>query len=74
MSVEIAKLVHDRMILRKDFALGMKVLLYDSMLHLFSGKLRSLWTGPFVVTLAFPYGAVEIHDPTNGAKQKVSGQ
>ena len=38
---ERAKLFHDRRILRKEFALGMKVLLYDSRLHLFPGKLRS---------------------------------
>jgi len=35
------KLFHDRHILRKEFALGMKVLLYDSKLHIFLGKLRS---------------------------------
>jgi len=40
-SKKIAKLVHDRTILMKNFAPGMKVLLYDSRLHLFSGKLRS---------------------------------
>ena len=38
---ERAKLFHDKHILRKEFALGMKVLLYDSKLHLFPGKLRS---------------------------------
>jgi len=40
-SNERAKLVHDRIILRKDFVPGMNVLLYNSRLHLFSGKLRS---------------------------------
>jgi len=74
LSKERAKLVHDRIILRKDFAPGMKVLLYDSRIHLFSGKLRSRWTGPFVVTHAFPSGAVEMQDPTTGAKQKANGQ
>ena len=38
---ERAKLFHDRHILRREFAPGMKVLLYDSRLHLFPGKLRS---------------------------------
>ena len=32
---ERAKLCHDRYILRKEFTLGMKVLLYDSTLYLF---------------------------------------
>ena len=40
LSKERVKLVHDRMILRKVFDSGMKVLLYDLRLHLFSGKQR----------------------------------
>ena len=60
LSKKRAKLVHDKMIIRKDFSPSMKMLLYDSRLHLFPGKLRSYWIGPFVVTHAFPYGAVEI--------------
>ena len=74
LSEERAKLVNDKMILRKDFVRCTIVLLYDSRLHLFPGKLRSRWTGPFVVAHVFPYGAVEIRDPANGAKQKVNGQ
>jgi len=35
LSKEMEKLVHDGIILRKDFALGMKVLLYDSRLTSF---------------------------------------
>jgi len=27
-----------------------------------SGKLRSTWEGPFIVTKIFPYGAVEIKE------------
>ena len=38
---ERAKLFHDRHTFRKEFASRMKVLLYDSKLHLFPGKLRS---------------------------------
>ena len=43
---ERVKLFHDKHILRKEFALGMKVLLYDSKLYLFPGKFlvdRSLY-------------------------------
>ena len=43
------KRVHDKNILRKSFEPGQKVLLYNSRLHLFLGKLRSRWTGPFIV-------------------------
>ena len=52
----------------------MKVLLYDSKLHLFPGKLRSQWTGPYIVSHVFPYGAVEIQDPQTGATFKVNSQ
>jgi len=44
---------------------GQKVLLYDSRLHLFQGKLRSRWTGPSVIVRVFPHRAIEIKDPTN---------
>jgi len=71
---ERAKLFHDKHILRKEFAPGMKVLLYDSKLHLFPGKLRSRWTGPYIVLRVFPYGAVEIQDLESDAKFKVNGQ
>jgi len=44
----------------------MKVLLYDSRLHLFPRKLSSSWMGPYIVSRVFPYGAVEITDPETG--------
>jgi len=47
--------------------------LYDARLHLFSGKLRSKWTDPFVIVRVFPYGAVEIKDPNNDQVYKVNG-
>ena len=64
---------HDRSILRLEFKPNQKVLIYDSRLHLFSGKLRSKWIGPFVVEKAFPYGAVDIRDPKNGHIFRVNG-
>ena len=51
-----------------------KVLLYSSRLHMFPGKFRSRWTGPFVVKVVYPYGAVEIENPDNGKSFKVNGQ
>lgn len=56
------------------FEPGQKVLLYNSRLHLFPGKLRSRWKGPFVVRSVFSYGTIEIEDPTNGTTLKVNGQ
>lgn len=55
-----ANLFHDKHILRKEFAPRMKVHSYDSKLHLFLGKLRSRWPDPYLVSCAFPYGAVNI--------------
>jgi len=43
------KKFHDKKILRETFNIGQKVLLYNSQLHLFSEKLRSRWSGPFIV-------------------------
>jgi len=40
--------------------IGQKVLLYNSILKLMPGKLRSRWIGPFLVTNVFSYGAVKI--------------
>ncbi|XP_021763768.1 uncharacterized protein LOC110728425 [Chenopodium quinoa] len=51
---------HDARISKKEFVEGQKVLLYNSRLKLFPGKLRSRWSGPFQVSKTFPYGSVEI--------------
>ena len=40
---------HDQLIARKNFKKGDQVLLYDSKLHLFPGKLKSRWTGPYTI-------------------------
>ena len=71
---EKMKVFHDKHILRKSFEPSQKVLLYDSRLHLFPGKLRSRWTGPFIVKNVFLHGAVEIENPKNGNVFKVNGQ
>ncbi|XP_057999084.1 uncharacterized protein LOC131177922 [Hevea brasiliensis] len=47
---------HDRHILRKEIKEGDLVLLFNSRLKLFSGKLKSRWFGPFKVTQVFPHG------------------
>ncbi|KAJ6885479.1 TMV resistance protein N-like [Populus alba x Populus x berolinensis] len=46
-----------------QFVPGQQVLLFNSRLRLFPGKLKSRWSGPFTVVKVFPYGAVEVtHD------------
>ena len=61
------------MIVKKDFVVGQKVLLYNSRLGLMSGKLRSKWIDPFVVTNVFPYGTVEIKSDSTHKSFKVNG-
>ena len=71
---ERLKLFHDMTIVRKTFEPHQKVLLYSSRLHMFPGKLRSRWIGPFIVKVVYPYGAMEIENPENGKSFKVNGQ
>jgi hypothetical protein len=68
------KKIHDQHILRKSFEIGQKVLLYNSRLHLFPEKLKSRWTGLFIVRTISTHGAIEIEDPKNGSAFKVNGQ
>ncbi|CAN6681932.1 unnamed protein product [Malus baccata var. baccata] len=70
---EKSKAFHDKMILRKSFVIGQKVLLFNSRLRLFPGKLHSRWIGPFVITNIFPHGAVEIQSAKTGYVFKVNG-
>ncbi|GJX39187.1 putative ribonuclease H-like domain-containing protein [Tanacetum coccineum] len=39
---------------------GDRVLLFNSRLKIFSGKLKTHWTRPFTVAQVFPYGTVEL--------------
>nr|GEY59810.1 reverse transcriptase domain-containing protein [Tanacetum cinerariifolium] len=45
--------------------------LRDQALKIFSGKLKTRWTGPFTITHVFPYGTVELSQ-TDGANFKVT--
>ena len=71
---ERLKMFHDKTLVRKTFEPHQKVLLYNSCLHMFPGKICSKWTSPFVVKAVYPYGAVEIENPENGKSFKVNGQ
>ncbi|KAG9449976.1 hypothetical protein H6P81_009941 [Aristolochia fimbriata] len=65
---------HDKNIRMKNFEVGQKVLLYNSRLKLFPGKLKSRWQGPYEVIGVSNFGAFEIQQPKNGEKFKVNGQ
>nr|URM60731.1 ZF-HD family protein [Gymnema sylvestre] len=71
---ERTKAIHDRMIKKKNFIVGEKVLLYNSRLKLMPGKLRSRWIGPFIVTNVYPFGAVEIKSEVTSKSFTVNGQ
>ncbi|XP_060673095.1 uncharacterized protein LOC132803722 [Ziziphus jujuba] len=70
---EKTKRWHDKMIKKRNFHVGQKVLLYNSRLKLFPGKLRSRWSGPYDIVQIFPSGAIEITKPGHESF-KVNGQ
>ena len=70
---ERTKKMHDKLIQRRDFQVGDKVLLFNSRLRLFPGKLKSRWSGPFTVTDVKFYGAIEVMG-RDGTRFKVNGQ
>ncbi|CAM8947783.1 unnamed protein product [Rhodiola kirilowii] len=64
---------HDKKILRKEFKEGDQVLLFNSRLRLFLGKLTSRWTGPFKIQQVFEDGHVNLFN-TRGEIFKANGQ
>jgi hypothetical protein len=59
---ERTKAYHDKQLVRKEFHVGQKVLLYNSRIQLFLGKLKSRWYGPYTVTKVFSHGALEVYN------------
>ena len=64
---------HDQLITRKNFKEGDQVLLYDSKLHLFPGKLKSRWTSPFIIHQVHPNGSVDLLNSKDNRVFKVNG-
>ena len=52
---------------------GQRVLLYDSKLHIFPGKLKSRWIGPFTIHQVYSNGVVELLNSNSTGSFKVSG-
>ena len=71
---EKVKRWHDKKIENKFFKSGDKVLLYNSRLKLFLGKLRSKREGPHIVEEAYPSGAVKLKGKTPSLSWVVNGQ
>ncbi|GJZ49038.1 reverse transcriptase domain-containing protein [Tanacetum coccineum] len=59
-------------ITNQHFNVGDRVLLFNSRLKIFSGKLKTRWSGPFIITKVFPYGTIELSQP-DGPNFKVNG-
>nr|GEZ65330.1 reverse transcriptase domain-containing protein [Tanacetum cinerariifolium] len=69
---EKKKKIYDFKIKNRIFNVGDWVLLFNSRFKIFSGKLKTRWSGPFTITKFFPYGIVELSQP-DGLNFKVNG-
>nr|GEY82589.1 reverse transcriptase domain-containing protein [Tanacetum cinerariifolium] len=69
---EKTKQINDSKIKNRVFNVGDRVLLFNSRLKIFSGKLKTRCSGPFTITKVFPYGTVELSQ-ANGPNFKVKG-
>src|SRR3954470_3375773 len=57
---ENMKRYHDKKLKKKEFKVGDLVLLFNSRLRLFPGKLKSKWSGPFMVRTIHGQGSKTI--------------
>nr|GEY15008.1 hypothetical protein [Tanacetum cinerariifolium] len=57
---ERTKKLHDAKIKNQIFNVGDQVLLFNSRLKIFSGKLKSRWSGPFTIAEVYPYGTAKL--------------
>ena len=67
------KELHDLHIVRKRFHEGQNVILYDSRLYPFPGKLKSRWTWPFVIRSISTFGVIEIKNLDSAQRLTVNG-
>nr|GFA63732.1 reverse transcriptase domain-containing protein [Tanacetum cinerariifolium] len=68
---EQTKKLHDDKIKNRIFNVGDQVLLFNSRLKIFSGKLKSRWSGPFTIFEIYPYGTAKLIHP-DGCNFKVN--
>ena len=64
---------HDQLISNKEFQEGQRVLMYDTRLHIFLGKLKSRWIGPFIIHRVYSNGVVELLNSNGKDSFKVNG-
>nr|GEW32380.1 reverse transcriptase domain-containing protein [Tanacetum cinerariifolium] len=61
---EKTKRLHDSKIKDRVFNIGDRALLFNSRLKIFFGKLKSRWSCLFTISRVYPYGTVELFNPT----------
>ncbi|XP_075095107.1 uncharacterized protein LOC142173419 [Nicotiana tabacum] len=71
---EKTKRWHDKHIQHREFEPGQQILLFNSRLKLFPGKLKSRWSGPFEVVSVKPHGAIELCEKGSNTTFLVNGQ
>nr|GEV59249.1 reverse transcriptase domain-containing protein [Tanacetum cinerariifolium] len=57
---ERMKKLHDAKIKNQIFNVGDQILLFNSQLKIFSGKLKTRWSDPFTITEVYPYGTAKL--------------
>ena len=71
---EKVKKWHDKRILKREFNVGDKVLLYRSRFRFSPGKLLSKWEGPYLIEEVYRSGAIKINNFEGTKPQVVNGQ
>nr|GEY61628.1 reverse transcriptase domain-containing protein [Tanacetum cinerariifolium] len=69
--LKTTKKLHYDKIKNRIFNVGDQVLLFNSRLKIFSGKLKSRWSGPFTISEMYPYGTTKLIHP-DGCNFKVN--
>nr|GFA89191.1 reverse transcriptase domain-containing protein [Tanacetum cinerariifolium] len=69
--IERTKKLHDAKIKNRIFNVGDQVLLFNSRLKIFSGKLKSRWSGPFTISEIYPYRTAKLTH-SDGSNFKVN--
>jgi hypothetical protein len=70
---EKVKRWHDRRIQKREFKVGKQVLLYNSRLRFFAGKLLSKWEGPYVIEEVYLSGAIKTKNSEGTNPRVVNG-
>ncbi|GJS95397.1 reverse transcriptase domain-containing protein [Tanacetum coccineum] len=68
---ERTKKLHDSKIKNRIFNVGDQVLLFNSRLKIFSGKVKTRWSDPFTITEVLPYGTAKLSH-SDGSNFKVN--